>query len=53
VSSGREFVVAVLEVLASVEELLFKFGDPLTEGADFVGSGEAGVVEDPFAEDFG
>ena len=52
-AGGGEFVVAVLEVLASVEELLFKFGDPLTEGADFVGSGEAGVVEDPFAEDFG
>jgi len=28
-------------------------GDALTESADFVGSGEAGVVEDLFAEDFG
>jgi len=49
----REFVVAVQEILASVEELLFEFGNPLTESADFVGSGEAGVVEDLFAEDFG
>jgi hypothetical protein len=40
-AGGGEFVVAVLEVLASVEELLFEFGDPLTEGADFVGSGDA------------
>ena len=46
-----EFVVAVLEVLAAVEELLFEFGD--LEGAGFVGAGEAGVVEDLFAEDFG
>ena len=36
-----------------VEELLFEFGDAFPEGADFVGSGEAGVVEDLFAEDFG
>ena len=52
-AGGGEFVVAVLEVLASVEELLFEFGDAFAEGADFVGSGEAGVVEDLFAEDFG
>ena len=52
-AGGGEFVVAVLEVLALVEELLFEFGDALTESADFVGSGEAGVVEDLFAEDFG
>ena len=48
-----EFVVAVLEVLASVEELLFEFGDAFPESAGFVGAGEAGVVEDLFAEDFG
>ena len=48
-----EFVVAVLEVLAAVEELLFEFGDAFAEGAGFVGAGEAGVVEDLFAEDFG
>ena len=48
-----EFVVAVLEVLAVVEELLFEFGDAFPEGAGFVGAGEAGVVEDLFAEDFG
>jgi hypothetical protein len=47
-----KFVVAVLEVLASVEELLFEFGNTLTESADFVGSRDAGVVEDLFAEDF-
>jgi hypothetical protein len=32
---------------------LFEFDNPLTESADFVGSGKAGVVEDLFAEDFG
>ena len=48
-----ESVVAVLEVLATVEELLFEFGDVFPEGAGFVGAGEAGVVEDLFAEDFG
>ena len=48
-----DFVVAVLEVLAAVEELLFEFGDAFPEGAGFVGAGEAGVVEDLFAEDFG
>ena len=48
-----EFVVVVLEVLAAVEELLFEFGDAFAEGAGFVGAGEAGVVEDLFAEDFG
>ena len=48
-----EFVVAVLEVLAAVEELLFEFGDEFPEGAGFVGAGEAGVVEDLFTEDFG
>jgi hypothetical protein len=52
-AGGGKFVVAVLEVLASVEELLFEFGNTLTESADFVGSGEAGLVEDLFAEDFG
>jgi hypothetical protein len=52
--AGRgEFVVAVLEVLAAVEELLFEFGDEFPEGAGFVGAGEAGVVEDLFTEDFG
>ena len=34
-------------------ELLFEFGDSLTEGADFVGSGESGVVDDLCAKDFG
>ena len=52
-AGGGEFVVAVLEVLALVEELLFEFGNTLTESADFVGSGEASLVEDLFAEDFG
>jgi hypothetical protein len=52
-AGGGEVVVAVLEVLASVEEFLFEFDNPRTESADFVGSGEAGVVEDLFAEDFG
>jgi hypothetical protein len=52
-AGGGKFVVAVLEVLALVEELLFEFGSALTESADFVGSGEASVVEDLFAEDFG
>jgi hypothetical protein len=47
-----EFVVAVLELMSTVEELLFEFGNPLPESADFVGSREAGV-EDLFAEDFG
>ena len=51
-AGGGEFVVAVLKLVSTVEELLFEFGDPLTEGADFVGSGEAGVVEDLFSEDF-
>ena len=45
-AGGGKFVVAVLEVLALVEELLFELGNALTESADFVGSGEAGVVED-------
>jgi hypothetical protein len=44
-AGGSKFVVAVLEVLASVEELLFEFGNTLTESADFVGSGEASFVE--------
>jgi hypothetical protein len=48
-----EFVVAVLEVMAAVEELLFEFGDAFAEGAGFVGSGDAGVEKDLFAEDFG
>jgi hypothetical protein len=52
-AGGGKFVVAVLEVLAPVEELLFEFGNTRTERADFVGSGEAGLVEDLFAEDFG
>jgi hypothetical protein len=52
-AGGGKFVVAVLEVLALVEELLFEFGNTHTESADFVGSGEASVVEDLFAEDFG
>ena len=52
-AGGGEFVVAVLELVSPVEELLFEFGDALTESADFVGSGEAGLVEDLFAEDFG
>ena len=52
-AGGGKFVVAVLEVLAAVEELLFEFGDSFLEGAGFVGAGEAGVVEDLFAEDFG
>jgi hypothetical protein len=52
-AGGGEFVVAVLEVLAAVEELLFEFGDAFAEGAGFVGAGEPGVVEDLFAEDFG
>src|SRR5258705_8715820 len=52
-AGGGKFVVAVLEVLASVEELLFEVGNTLTESADFVGSRDAGVVEDLFAEDFG
>jgi hypothetical protein len=52
-AGGGEFVVAVLEILAWVEEFLFEFDNPLTESADFVGSGEAGVVDDLFAEDFG
>jgi hypothetical protein len=52
-AGGGKFVVAVLEVLAAVEELLFEFGDSFAEGAGFVGAGEAGVVEDLFAEDFG
>jgi hypothetical protein len=52
-AGGREFAVAVLEVMSTVEELLFEFGNPLTESADFVGSGGAGVVEDLFADDFG
>ena len=51
-AGGGKFVVAVLEVLALVEELLFEFGNTLTESADFVGSGEASLVEDLFAEDF-
>ena len=51
-AGGGEFVVAVLKLVSTVEELVFEFGDPLTEGADFVGSGEAGVVEDLFSEDF-
>ena len=45
-AGGGEFVVAVLEVLALVEELLFELGNAFPESADFVGSGEAGVVED-------
>jgi hypothetical protein len=35
----EEFVVAVLEVLAAVEELLFEFGDAFPEGAGFFGTG--------------
>jgi hypothetical protein len=52
-AGGGKFVVAVLEVLAAVEELLFEFGDAFLEGAGFVGAGEASVVEDLFAEGFG
>ena len=52
-AGGAKFVVAVLEVLALVEELLFELGNALPESAGFVGAGEAGVVEDLFAEDFG
>jgi hypothetical protein len=52
-AGGDEFVVAFLEVSSTVEELLFEFGDSLTEGADFVGSGESGVVDDLCAKDFG
>ena len=39
-AGGGKFVVAVLEVLAAVEELLFEFGDSFLEGAGFVGAGE-------------
>ena len=52
-AGGCEFVVAVLELVLPVEELLFEFGGPLSEGADFVVSGETGVVEDLFAENLG
>jgi len=52
-AGGDEFVVAFLEVSSTVEELLFEFGDSLTEGAGFVGSGESGVVDDLCAKDFG
>jgi hypothetical protein len=45
-AGGGYFVVAVLEVLPLVEELLFELGDVLTESADFVDSGKACVVED-------
>ena len=45
-AGGGKFVVAVLEVLPLVEELLFELGDVLTENADFVGSGKACVGED-------
>src|SRR5258705_13878905 len=48
-AGGGKFVVAVLEGLASVEELLFEFGNTRTESADFVGSGEASAVKDLFA----
>jgi len=52
-AGGGEFVVAVLEVVALIEELLFEFGNAFPKSADLVGWGEAGVVEDLFAEDFG
>jgi hypothetical protein len=52
-AGGDEFVVAFLGVSSTVEELLFEFGDSLMEGADFVGSGESGVVDDLCAKDFG
>jgi len=52
-AGGDEFVVAFLEVSSTVEELLFEFGDSLTEGADCVSSGESGVVADLCAKDFG
>src|SRR6201999_1603151 len=52
-AGGGKFVVAVLGVLALVEDLLCEVGNARPESADFVGSGEAGVVEDLFAEDFG
>jgi hypothetical protein len=29
---GSEFVVAILQVLATIKELLFEFGDSVTEG---------------------
>jgi len=52
-AGGGEFVVTVLEVVALIEELLFEFGNAFPKSADLVGPGEAGVVEDLFAEDFG
>ena len=50
---GGELVVAVLEVLLAVAELLFEFGHSLAQSGDFVGSGEAGLMEDLFAVHFG
>jgi hypothetical protein len=43
-AGGGEFVVAFLEVLASVEALLFDFGESLTEGADSSVRGLSGTV---------
>jgi hypothetical protein len=40
-AGGREFVVTVLKILFVIEQLLFEFGDSLTESIDFAGSGEA------------
>lgn len=42
-SGRREFVVAVLQVLATIKELLFEFCDSFAQRADFVSSGESGV----------
>ena len=52
-AGGSEFVVAVLQILLGVEELLLKFGDSVPQVGDFASWGEAGIVEDLFAEHFG
>jgi hypothetical protein len=52
-AGGGEFVVAVLEVLAAVEQLLFEFGDAIPQGAGFVGVGETGGAEDLFPQQLG
>jgi hypothetical protein len=51
-TGGAELVVAVLEALLAVEELLFEFGYSLAHSGDFVGSGKADVVEHLFAVHF-
>jgi hypothetical protein len=52
-AGGGELIVAVVEVLAAVEELLFEFGDSGAKAADFVDLCQPGLVGDLVAQKLG